>query len=133
MHVLVSGANGYFGSVTVAALAASTKISKITALVRASERFGAGESSLFPDKTSIVDVKDLLSGQFKMDGIDAICHLAAARDSQKTSDITESLQFTSALASRAIQLASHASSMHPPRRSMVSDLLFGLKLTPSHR
>lgn len=103
MHVLVSGANGYFGSVTVAALAASTKISKITALVRASERFGAGESSLFPDKTSIVDVKDLLSGQFKMDGIDAICHLAAARDSQKTSDITESLQFTSALASRAIQ------------------------------
>ena len=102
MHVLISGANGYFGSVTVASLAASTKISKITALVRASARFGAGEISHFPNKTTVVDVKELISGQFKMQGIDAICHFAAARNPQQTSDITESLQFTSALISRAI-------------------------------
>lgn len=96
MHVLVTGANGYLGSVLVPALHASKYVTRVTALVRYAERFTENRPQYLLG-TAIEDIQDLIRGEYSMEDVDIICHLAAGRDSTKPGEVASSLDFTSTM------------------------------------
>ena len=103
MHVLVTGGNGYLGSVTLKALHASTVVTEITALVRKPERFTAGKYSWIPQEVVFVDLEKLVRGDMSLEGIDLVCHLAAGgRENGNPAEIASSLELTQTLLAHAV-------------------------------
>lgn len=100
MHVLVSGANGYLGSVLIPALLTAPHITRVTALVRQPSRFA---NVPFLAGCQLMDLASCLRGEADLRGIDIFCHLASCRDGTRPVEVASSLALTCELATLSLR------------------------------
>lgn len=101
MHVLITGASGYFGSVLFERLARSPQVSKLSVFARSGT---ARKPTNLPLSVETVHQDELHTAGFKARKFDAIFHLAAGRSLSEPEQIASSLALTSQL----IQVAAEA-------------------------
>ncbi|MCF7976806.1 MAG: NAD-dependent epimerase/dehydratase family protein [Chromatiaceae bacterium] len=104
MHILISGANGYLGSVLLQALSAQPEVEMVTALVRHARRFDEARDHRFPASIRWLDWDDLECKRRDLSGVDIVCHLAAGRNAANCAAVAESL----ALGARLFRLAAQS-------------------------
>lgn len=94
MHVLITGASGYFGSVLCDHLLRSPQVSRLSVFSRTAPPNG---QPLFRPEVGIIGVEEFTAANFRARNIDAIFHLAVGRGSSGKEEIACSLAFTSRL------------------------------------